>query len=191
MNNFSSNRSIIPDKEYSKERRFSRYEKMIKGRVAEALIEELFVCLHYNVFRYGMENTIPSMKGLLKGVKSDVANNIRRMPDLIVQNNRKGDSKKGEVYFVEVKFRSNEKFTIKSLYEDKYGPYPYEKCYFIVVSKKHIKCITYQELKEKHEKITPYSNNLLGYRKEFNLNEEDRQIIVAFCKFAVKFFENV
>ncbi|MBN2682259.1 MAG: hypothetical protein JXR58_07105 [Bacteroidales bacterium] len=37
---------------------------MIKGRIAETLIQELFLSLGYNVFRYGMENTIPGIMEL-------------------------------------------------------------------------------------------------------------------------------
>jgi hypothetical protein len=32
-------------------------EGMIKGRIAETLVEELFLSLGFSVFRYGMENT--------------------------------------------------------------------------------------------------------------------------------------
>src|SRR3989338_2189055 len=64
-------------------KRESRYkEGMIKGRIAETLIEELFLSLGFNVFRYGMENTVPGIMKLLKGVRSDVADTIRKMPDL-------------------------------------------------------------------------------------------------------------
>jgi len=55
----------------------SYQEGMIKGRIAETLIEELFLTLKYNVFRYGMENTIPGIMKLLKGVRSDVAMNMQ------------------------------------------------------------------------------------------------------------------
>ena len=48
-------------------------EGMIKGRIAETLIEELFLSLGYNVFRYGMENTVPAITKLLQDVKSEVA----------------------------------------------------------------------------------------------------------------------
>jgi hypothetical protein len=153
-------------------------ENMIKARVAETLIEELFLHLGYSVFRYGMENTVPGIMNLLKGVRSDVADNIRRMPDFVVQNKNNG-----KVYFVEVKFRKDEIFEFKDLPKD----YPYENCYFIIVSKKHIKCITYDELK-KGKAITPTSHNYLGNREEFDLNKD---VIIDFCDFAVKFFENV
>jgi hypothetical protein len=153
-------------------------ENMVKGRIAETLVEELFTCLGYSVFRYNMLNTVPGVMQLLKDVRSDVAANIKRMPDLVIQ-----DPNSGEVYFTDVKFRKNETFTFNDIDPD----YPYENCYFIVVSKKHIKCITYRELKEGKE-ITPSSRNYLGNRKEFEL---DKDVIIKFCDFAVKFFDAV
>lgn len=151
---------------------------MIKGRIAETLIQELFLSLGYNVFRYGMENTIPGIMELLKGVRSDVAQEIRRMPDFVMQNPKTKD-----VYFVEVKFRASEEFSLKHLPKN----YPYENAYIIVVSKKHIKCITVAELQEGKE-ISPTSQNYLGKRKEFDL---DKDVIIDFCNFAIQFFENV
>lgn len=166
-------------REHQKEAKDLEYRyNMVKGRIAETLIEELFLSLDYSVFRYGMENTVPGIMELLKGVRGDVANNIKRMPDFVIQN---PDNK--NVFFVEVKFRASETFTKKDLDDD----YPYENCYFIIVSKKHIKCITYKELMEGKE-VTPSSRNYLGNRKEFDL---DKNMIINFCNFAVKFFENV
>ena len=152
----------------------SRYkEGMIKGRIAETLIEELFLSLGYNVFRYGMENTVPGIMELLKGVRGEVATNIRRMPDFVIQKDK-------NVFFVEVKFRASEEFSITDLPKE----YPFENCYFIIVSKKHIKCITYQELIN-GDKISPEDRKYLGSRKEFDL---DKNVIIDFCDFAVKFF---
>jgi hypothetical protein len=151
---------------------------MIKGRIAETLIQELFLSLGYNVFRYGMENTIPGIMELLKGVRSDVALEIRRMPDFVMQNPKTKD-----VYFIEVKFRASGEFKPSDLPKD----YPYNNAYIVLVSKKHIKCITVAELQQGKE-ITPTSHNYLGSRKEFDL---DKQVIIDFCEFAIKFFENV
>jgi len=151
---------------------------MIKGRIAETLIQELFLSLNYNVFRYGMENTIPGIMELLRGVRSDVSQHIRRMPDFVIQNPESKD-----VYFVEVKFRANGEFRLKDLPKD----YPYTNAYIIVVTKKHIKCLTVKELQDGKE-ITPDSKNYLGNRREFDL---DKDVIVDFCNFAVQFFENV
>lgn len=172
-----NNNSTSQTKGLSK--RESNYkEGMIKGRIAETLIEELFLSLDYNVFRYGMENTVPGIMDLLKGVRSDVATNIRRMPDYVIQHR-----KTKEVFFIEIKFRASEEFKKSDLPKD----YPYENCYFIIVSKKHIKCITYAELMAGKE-VTPTSKNYLGSRKEFDL---DKDVIIDFCNFAVKFFKEV
>ena len=97
----------LSDREY-----FFRYN-MIKGRIAETLIQELFLSLGYNVFRYGMENTIPAIRTLLKGVKTQVANEIKDMPDFVMQN-----PNSNEVYFVEVKFRANGTFTRNDISKD-------------------------------------------------------------------------
>jgi hypothetical protein len=125
-----------------------------------------------------MENTIPGIKELLKGVKDEVALEIKRMPDFVVFKN-------GKAHFIEVKFRKNESFKLHDLQEK--GEYPYENALIVLVSKKHIKCISFQELKSGKE-ITPTCHNYLGSRKEF---ETDNQNIINYCKFAVKFFENV
>lgn len=153
-------------------------EGMIKGRIAETLIEELFLSLGFNVFRYGMENTVPGIMKLLKGVRSDVADTIRKMPDFVIQN-----PKTDEVFFVEVKFRASEEFSFQDIEKD----FPFENAFFIIVSKKHIKCLSYNELKS-GKTITPTSHNYLGNRREFEL---DKEVIIDFCDFAVKFFSEV
>jgi hypothetical protein len=150
---------------------------MIKARIAETLVEELFLSLGWGVFRYGMENTIPGVMNLLKGVRNDVANNIRRMPDFVVQD------KNRDVFFIEVKFRASEMFTLNDLPID----YPFGNAYIVLVSKTRIKCITVEELKNGGS-ITPSSHNYLGNRKEFDL---DKETIKSFCAFATKFFDNV
>jgi hypothetical protein len=172
-----------PKKKVEKEGGLSNKDRnyrynMIKGRIAETLIQELFLSLGYTVFRYGMENTIPGIMELLRGVRSDVALQIRRMPDFVIQN-----PENGEVYFIEVKFRASGEFKFDDLPKD----YPYDNAYIVLVSKKHIKCLTVDDLKEGKE-ITPTSQNYLGSRKEFDL---DKEVIKEFCDFAVKFFENV
>lgn len=175
----SDSKEKLTEKNGLNDRQSKYRESMIKGRIAETLIEELFLSLDYNVFRYGMENTVPGVMNLLKGVRSDVADNIRRMPDFVVQHPKTKD-----VYFVEVKFRASESFAKKDLPKN----YPFENAYFIIVSKKHIKCITYDELVKEGKEVSPTSKNYLGSRKEFDL---EKDVIIDFCKFAVKFFENV
>ena len=151
---------------------------LIKGRIAETIIEELFLSLGFQVFKYGMENSIPGIMELLKGVKDDVAMEIRRMPDLVAY-------KDGKAHFLEVKFRASETFKLADI--DKNGDYPYQNALIVLVSKKHIKCLSFNDLQNGKE-ITPNCHNYLANRKEF---ETDRDVIIDYSKYAVKFFENV
>ncbi len=151
---------------------------VIKGRIAETIVEELFRSLGFQVFSYGMENSIPGIKDLLKGVRGDVSKNIRQMPDFVV-------FKDNQAHFIEVKYRASGELKLNDI--AKYGDYPFENALFVLVTKKHIKCISYKELEEGKE-INPKSQNYLGKRKEFDTDSEK---IVEYCKYAVKFFENV
>tara|TARA_Y100000385_G_scaffold103126_1_gene106638 strand:- start:5253 stop:5753 length:501 start_codon:yes stop_codon:yes gene_type:complete len=106
---------------------------VIKGRIAETIVEELFRSLGFQVFSYGMENSIPGIKDLLKGVRGDVSTNIRQMPDFVV-------FKDNQAHFIEVKYRASGELKLKDI--AKYGDYPFENALFVLVTKKHIKCIS-------------------------------------------------
>jgi len=151
---------------------------VIKGRIAETIVEELFRSLGFQVFSYGMENSIPGIKDLLKGVRGDVSKNIRQMPDFVV-------FKDNQAHFIEVKYRASGELKLKDI--AKYGDYPFENALFVLVTKKHIKCISYKQLSEGKE-ITSTCHNYLGKRKEF---DTDKDKIIEYCTYAVKFFENV
>ena len=151
---------------------------VIKGKIAETIVEELFRSLEFQVFSYGMENSIPGVMDLLKGVRGDVAKNIRQMHDFVVFKDKKA-------HFIEVKYRASGELKLKDI--DKYGDYPFENALFVLVTKKHIKCISYKELKEGKE-ITPHCKNYLGSRDEL---DTDKEKIKEYCRYAVKFFENV
>ena len=160
------------------DRQYKFAEDMIKGRIAETLIEEMFVAMGYRVFRYGMENTVPGIMKTFRNRKSEVSKFICKAPDFIIQ-----DEDGSNTHFVEVKFRASGCFSYRDLGEN----YPYEQAFVILVSKRHIKCLTAKELKDGNE-ITSTSQNFLGKRKEF---ETDKEIIKDFCDFATKFFDCV
>ncbi|HVY73559.1 MAG TPA: hypothetical protein VG890_01950 [Puia sp.] len=134
--------------------------------------------MDYEVYLYGMENTVPGIVETLKRVKSDTAQVIRRMPDLVVQHRQ---TKK--VHFIEVKFRADGHFN----YEGLKGNYPYPNAYVILVSKKHFKCLSVKEL-HANQCFTPDCGNYLGNQTEFDL---DRDLIIKYCQFAVQLFQNV
>jgi len=151
---------------------------VIKGRIAETIVEELFRSLGFQVFSYGMENSIPGIKDLLRGVRGDVAKNIRQMPDFVV-------FKDEQAHFVEVKFRASGELKLSDV--EKYGKYPFENALFVLVTKKHIKCISYKELSDGESITSAGRNHMLGSRKEF---ETDKKKIIEYCSYAVKFFDH-
>ena len=77
---------------------------IIKGRIAETIVSEMLQEAGYFVYRFGYEGILQSLiqKELPKMRKdSIVAIKIKTMPDFIIMD------KCGEVFFIEVKYRSN------------------------------------------------------------------------------------
>ncbi|WP_157366558.1 hypothetical protein [Aquimarina agarilytica] len=149
---------------------------MIKGRIAETIVEQMFIRMGYDIYRYGMENTVPGIIQDLYNCKpKEVSDEIRKMPDFIIKN-----PNDNSVYYVEVKFRADGKFLLKELGKN----YPYKNAYILVVSKKHIRCVLYSELEESGELLMK-KEYLLGYREDFKTN---REIILYFCELAKKYF---
>jgi hypothetical protein len=150
----------------------------IKGRVAETIIQELFLAHDYNVFHFGMERSIPGVAQLTRKTSGAVRDKIRSMPDFVVQ-----DPRNHKLHFVEVKYRASGLFSI----DDIKGDYPWPHAYFVVVSREHIKCLTYKHL-EAGRSISPECGNFLIKRVELGL---DRELIVRFGAVARKFFTGV
>jgi len=145
----------------------------IKGRLAESIIEEMFLAMDYRVFRFGMENTVPGFSDRYLPKQGDVANQVRKMPDFIIVK----DSK---IAFIEVKYRTNGDFDFNDYYSNR-GKYPYPNAYFILVTPKHIKIQKAEEL----EKGKGF--NYLGSHPDFNT---DKEIILQYIEFCKKFFGN-
>ena len=136
-------------------------QNIIKARVAETIIQELFIQNGYNVFNYGMERTMPTLVGKLNRNTDEVSTAIRSMPDFVVQH-----IESGELLYVEVKFRSSGKFDIKELLIN----FPYENAHFIIVSKNAIKCISFKDLKN-GEVIEKDDNRLISNYPAFQLSD--------------------
>lgn len=132
----------------------------IKGRLAETVIQELFLLNNYNVFNYGMERMMPGITERMGSSKSAVAKSIRFMPDFVVQSRVTGD-----LCYLEVKFRANGKFSMEELDKD----YPYGNAWFIIVSPGRIQAIHINTLKKK-KAITPATNYNLKGVKSFHLD---------------------
>lgn len=154
--------------------------KLIKGRIAETIVEELFRALGFRVFRYGMESTVPGIIPLIEnGDQNPVSIRLRRMPDLVVYKDR-------QAFFVEVKYVASGQFSLRDIPDG--ADYPYQNALFVVVSKKHIKCISYEQLCA-GEQITPHTlEHLLGDRQEF---ATDKTVIRAYCEVVEEVFAEV
>ena len=118
--------------------------KMIKGKIAETLVEQLFLSHKYTVIRYGK------------------AEQSRNMPDFVVKHRLYK-----ETHFAEVKFRVDGCFSASDMDKD----YPYDDALVIVVSKDSIKCLSVRELKDGLQ-ITNECHNHLADRAEFQLRKD-------------------
>lgn len=139
-------------------KRIQSCKDMIKARTAEAVVEELFHILGFEVHRYGMENSLPSILhelGRFRGNK--IIDKVRSLPDFIVT--------RGQLALeIEVKYRENGEFTFAELSE-KYPSYPHVEVLFIVVSPSDLKCISYAQLKS-GDSTRPGDRYFLGNRPE-------------------------
>jgi len=77
-------------------------ENMLKGRMAESLVEELLKQCDNKVYRFGYEAILQDLTQLEKAFdrEGEVGQRISSIPDFIVVNQKK-------ILFVEVKFRTD------------------------------------------------------------------------------------
>ena len=154
--------------------------RMIKARVAETIVKELFQLCNFNVFEYGMERSMPTITGKLNYDNSDTALQIRKMPDFVVQS----PPPESNLFYVEVKYRKSCEFPTPA---DNIKNYPYKNTWFIIVSKKDIRCISYSELIDGKK---PADNNSFLLENS-NIFKLDKKIVTQFQNYAVSFFKGV
>ena len=153
------------------------HSRMIKGKLAETLVEQLFISHKYNVYRYGM--AYGSQRNTLTVVKKlrETSSAHGKLPDFVVQHRHDK-----ETFFVDVRFRSTGYFTARDL--DKEYHHPYDNTLIIVVSPENIKCLSVAELRT-GKMISPDCRNLLSERSEFQLRKDvvrDFTILVSSYK---------
>ena len=78
-------------------------ENILKGRMAEGLVEELLKQCDNKVYRFGYEAILQNLTQLEKSFnkEGEVGQRISSIPDFIVIN------KQGKPFFIEVKFRTD------------------------------------------------------------------------------------
>lgn len=152
----------------------------LKGRLAEHLVQDLFSQNAYNVFNYGLERTHPFLSKELRNNYLTTSKALRFMPDFVVQSAMKGD-----LFYMEVKFRANGCFR----FDDKYKDFPYKNAWFVIVSPVKIQCMHYKRLITGHE-ITAGTQYSLNRVRSFHLSNDSiseyeayaQQVFQAFKK---------
>jgi hypothetical protein len=80
-------------------------ENVIKGRIAEALVEELLRRFRNKVYRFGYESILQNLtqtdSGFDRYSRNGNGEQVRSIPDFVVVNSA------GTSFFVEVKFRAD------------------------------------------------------------------------------------
>ncbi|MDA9554849.1 hypothetical protein N9R54_01315 [Pelobium sp.] len=137
------------------------------------MVQDLFLQSNYNVFNYGMERVMPGFaKYLSPGGRSKVNKALRFMSDFVVQSMETGD-----LFYLEVKFRANGKYSIKELPAD----YPYKNAWFVIVSPQKIQCVHYKRLAEGFA-ISPQTHYHLTGIKSFHIVPELIQEYETYAK---------
>jgi hypothetical protein len=134
----------------------------LKGRLAEHLVQDLFVNNGYNVFNYGLERIQPFLSREIRNDNHTTSRALRFMPDFVVQN-----AKSGELFYMEVKFRANGCFK----FDEKFKDYPYKNAWFVIVSPVKIQCMHYKRLIAGNE-ITAETHYRLSSVRSFQLTKE-------------------
>ncbi len=160
---------------YTEKKQLNWAESRIKGRIAETIVEELFRTLGFKVYPNGVESIAPQTRGQLNKISLQ----LRRRPDFYVIN------EDGEEFLLEVKFRASGEFIWEQVKDN-----PYNNALIVLVTRKHIKCLSIAELKRGNS-IVEGDRNYLGNRKEFRFDRDQKDIIVDFCEFALKYFSTV
>lgn len=148
----------------------------LKGRLAEQLIQDLFINSQYNIFNYGLERLHPALSRSIRNNKLKTGKALRFMPDFVVQSMITGD-----LFYMEVKFRANGSFSFDTDYAD----YPYKNAWFVIVSPKKIQCIHYKRLVAGYF-ISPETNYGLNTIKSFHIPKD---MLEEYTEYAVKLFE--
>ena len=128
---------------------------LIKGRIAEAIVTELFTLSGYEVYPYGIEHIAPNVARY--GGKGDVAALLRKSPDLLVR------APDATLHMIEVKYRGR---GATDLRVDEYlAENRYADSFLIVLGGGKIVCATVHELKARRQLVP------LVQRREFTFEK--------------------
>jgi hypothetical protein len=161
----------------------------MKGRLAEAIIERLFISLGMDVYPVGFEAQLPRLARLKASgkLKSSAITKFEYGPDFIVCDNDINNKGENEAFEVEVKFRSGSNVSISEL--EKYDS---ESLIFLFINKENIYCIENKDIErlprsdielKNGKKIPAISFDdciLLEHHNRFGFNRRQRDKVKYF-----------
>ena len=177
--------------------------KLLKGRIAENIVQELFIEAGYFVRKFGIESVDPTLSQMLSRSLDNQTKQIRKTPDFIIADIKK-DHTKNKAYYVETKFRYNGSLSYNDVYRFLSEDFIWKDCLFMIVTDSEFHCISRKELEEEFEQNTEkeIQNNirrgsinlkknpqyLLSNRKEFTIHEKD---LLFFKELSAHYFEKL
>lgn len=163
---------------------YSHYN-FLKGRIAEAIVERLFISLNMIPIHNGIEFRHPDIAHMRRNgqISEDRIKSIEFGSDFIVRSTERNKNDEYEVYQIEVKFSKDNKCDLKKL-----EVYTNEELVFIFVGFKGFWCATKKEIDEisilQKTKTINYSS-LREFKDHplFSFDSSEREIILAFSEF--------
>lgn len=172
-------------KEKNLEKSLYSHYNFLKGRIAEAIVERLFISLNMVPIHNGIEFRHPDIAHMRRNgqVSEERIKNIEFGSDFIIRSAERNQNGEYEVYQVEVKFSKDNKCDLRRL-----EIYNNEEMIFIFVGFEGFWCATKKEIKEvsmlNNIKIIDYSSlNELKDHSLFSFNDAEKEIISAFSEF--------
>lgn len=144
---------------------------MLKGKVAEAIIFQLFSDAGYSVVRFGYEHTLPELAAKRKGLNGKIANQLRSIPDLVIYD---PDKTVPSPYMIEVKYRA--KISEIELRDKILLDYPFDDAFILFVTPTEILIQTAGHLKVEQSFQSLKNHNLFPKIKA-NLVDEYQSLI--------------
>jgi hypothetical protein len=142
-------------------------ENVIKGRIAEALIEELLRSSGNDVYRFGYESILQNLvqTGSHFDRRNKNAHQLRSIPDFVVLNAG------GNNFFVEVKFRSSPEWLLRDSLLKLTTEYWQSKLILVTIVKPYFRIVDLQSLTDDRCAFQP-----LEADKDFHVTREALEI---------------
>jgi len=130
-------------------------ENVIKGRIAEALVEELLRRSGNKVYRFGYESILQNLTQTDSRFDRYSRNGeqVRSIPDFVVVNSE------GRSFFVEVKFRSDPNWLLKTRLLKQLKEYWQAKLILVTITKPYFRVINPQCLFKEHYSFVALEND--------------------------------